>query len=485
MAGGRAVVGVTLGPALALAVALLVGGAPPTAEPAPPATAEPVVQAPPVQLRVPDDPALDPGAPEPPEAALLATALAPLLADGSLGPAPSVSIRDLATGTELAQRDSQAAVEPASTAKLVTAAAALEVLGADRRTVTRVGWVPAADRGGDRPALVLVGGGDLLLAAGAGDPGAVDGRVGLADLARSAVLAAVEGPDGERLLPEGAPGVDVLVDDSLLGAPQQLLRQPGDAPFFATPASLAVSAGRVSGGSGRDDDPAQTAGDTFAAAVQAQLDDVLGAAAPPVGSAQVTTRPVAVSTVVAEGRSARMDDVLGYLLVTSDNTVADSVAGLVAAETGESTTLASASDVVVQVVRDLGVDLGPTDLTDGSGLSDGSTATAAGLTDLLATAAAAPDGEDLALLPHLVPVAGLEGTLSERFARGGPSAAGRGVVRAKTGTLTGTTALAGVLTTADGRGLAFAVLTDQVPPAQTPAARQATDRVAALVAACC
>ncbi|MFC5382598.1 D-alanyl-D-alanine carboxypeptidase/D-alanyl-D-alanine endopeptidase [Aquipuribacter nitratireducens] len=467
-------------PWLALLVA---GGLAPVAASAP--TGEPQVVAPPVERVVPQDPALDPAAPPPPDPAVLATSLAPLLADDALGPSPAVSVRDLATGAELAQRDSTTPVEPASTAKIVTAAAALDVLGADWRLVTRVGWVPATERGGDRPALVLVGGGDLLLAPGAGDPGTVDGRVGLGDLARSAVLAVLEGDPGERLLAPDAAGVDVLVDDSLLGAPQQLLRSPGDAFFAATPASLAVSAGRLGAGAGRDDDPAGTAALAFADAVEDELARVLGADAPAVGSPVVTTRPVALPVVVAEARSAPLADVLSYLLVTSDNTIADSVAGLVAAEQGRSTTLASASDTIVEVVEARGVDLGATDLTDGSGLSDDSVATAAGLTALLAAAAAAPDEDDLRLLPHLLPVAGLEGTLDDRFGVDSAAAAGRGVVRAKTGTLTGTTALAGVVTAADGRGLAFAVLTDEVPAGSTAAARRAVDRVAAAVAACC
>ena len=55
--------------------------------------------------------------------------------------------------------------------------------------------------------------------------------------------------------------------------------------------------------------------------------------------------------------------------------------------------------------------------------------------------------------------AGLTGTLQNRFT----SSPGTGVVRAKTGSLTGVTALAGVVITADGRPLAFAALVDGMP----------------------
>lgn len=428
-------------------------------------------------------PALD--APAPLDAAALAAELAPLLADPALGPAPSLSVRDLATGDEVVTRSSTTPVEPASTVKVLTAAAALEVLGAERTLPTRVAWVDAADRASGRPAVVLVGGGDLLLAPGEGSPGETDGRVGLLDLARAGVLAATEGPPDQRLLRPGVAVVDVVVDDSLLGGGPVLPRDPVDAVFASPPTSLAVAAGRRAG-QGRDPDPAATAARAFAAALEQALGEALGPAAPATGEPVVSTSAVPVGPVLAEGRSAPVVDVLGYLLVTSDNTVADAVAGLVAAERGGSTALPAAGLAVVDVVeQDLAVDLGPTTAADGSGLGDGSLSSAAALTALLAAAAAAPADDDLSLLPPLLPVAGLEGTLEDRFTGSERSAAGRGVVRAKTGTLTGVVALAGVGTTASGRGVAFALLSEGVPAGGTEPARAAADRVAAAVAACC
>lgn len=467
---------------------------PPAAPPDEPAP-EPVLTAPAELQDVvgppagPDDLGAGQGPAEadPVDATTLATVLAPLMADPALGPSPTLSVRDLVTGEEVVRASSTDAVEPASTAKLVTAAAALHVLGPERRLPTRVAWLDGGGRPGGRPALVLVGGGDLLLGDGEGRPGSTDGRVGLLDLARSAVDAATEGGVDDRLL-SGGPGtvVDVVVDDSLLGAPQQLGRGPVDALFAAAPASLAVAAGRLGEGRGRDGAPATTAGAAFARAVDQAMAEVLAAEAPRTGSVRVSTSPVATDVVLAEGLSAPLVDVLAYLLVTSDNTVADSVAGLVAAERGEPTALASASRVVVDVVSDdLGVDLGPTRLTDGSGLSDGSLSSAAALSGLLAASAAAPADEPLGLLSSLLPVAGLEGTLSDRFGAADGSAGGRGVVRAKTGTLTGTVGLAGIGTSRSGRGLSFALLSDGVPADGTDAARVAADRVAATVATCC
>ena len=86
------------------------------------------------------------------------------------------------------------------------------------------------------------------------------------------------------------------------------------------------------------------------------------------------------------------------------------------------------------------------------------------------------------LLSRLVtglPVAGFTGTLSLRFGAGGPRAAA-GLVRAKTGTLTGVSTLAGV-TSFGGHPVAFVVMADAVP-GDTLAARQALDRFAAVIA---
>jgi D-alanyl-D-alanine carboxypeptidase/D-alanyl-D-alanine-endopeptidase (penicillin-binding protein 4) len=81
-----------------------------------------------------------------------------------------------------------------------------------------------------------------------------------------------------------------------------------------------------------------------------------------------------------------------------------------------------------------------------------------------------------------MPVAGFTGSLTYRFAEGPPVA--RGLVRAKTGTLTGVHALAGIAVGRDGVPMAFVLGADRSPPDARYDAQEALDRAAAALAAC-
>ena len=103
---------------------------------------------------------------------------------------------------------------------------------------------------------------------------------------------------------------------------------------------------------------------------------------------------------------------------------------------------------------------------------------------LAAAAAPAQGARDTEFLRPLLtglPVAGGDGTLDDRFAPDAPSASGRGVVRAKTGTLTGVSSLAGLVTDADGRLLVFALMSQRRQPG---AVRPRLDAIAAQLSRC-
>ena len=118
---------------------------------------------------------------------------------------------------------------------------------------------------------------------------------------------------------------------------------------------------------------------------------------------------------------------------------------------------------------------------DGSGLSRRNRVATTTLLALLQLAAG-PDGDDLRSLVTGLPVAGFTGSLTYRFDEG--PAVARGLVRAKTGTLTGVHALAGIAVGRDGEPMAFVFAADKVKDEDGADAQEALDRAAAALAAC-
>jgi D-alanyl-D-alanine carboxypeptidase/D-alanyl-D-alanine-endopeptidase (penicillin-binding protein 4) len=87
-----------------------------------------------------------------------------------------------------------------------------------------------------------------------------------------------------------------------------------------------------------------------------------------------------------------------------------------------------------------------------------------------------------ALVPSL-PMSGYDGTLHKRYVAGGTQIAA-GMVRAKTGSLSGVSSLAGVAADQDGRPLVFALVADRVPAGGLLAAEAALDRIATTLVRC-
>ena len=409
---------------------------------------------------------LDPDAP-PADPAALAATIGPLLASAGLGTRVGASVVDGSTGEVLLAQGDADAYEPASVAKLLTAAAALETFGPDGTTTTSAGAVPGSDE------VYLVGGGDLLLGAGAGDPAAVVGRAGLADLADQVAA---------ELTASGTTTVRLRLDDSVVGGLGwgQALGPGVGAPdlangFLAPLTGLAVDVGRTrrENYAPRVADPGTAAAAAFAVA--------LGERGVAVGGTATRARAPEGLQELGSVESAPLADVVGYTLAASDNTVADALARLVAVETGETVDFPGSGRAVLAVVAGLGVPVDGLVLADGSGLSDGSRLSPRSLTAVLAAAASA-DHPGLRALVTGLPVAALNGTLVDRFDGSNRARAAQGLVRAKTGSLTGTSSLAGTVVDADGRLLVFAVLADAVRG--TASARSALDEVAAELARC-
>ena len=81
-----------------------------------------------------------------------------------------------------------------------------------------------------------------------------------------------------------------------------------------------------------------------------------------------------------------------------------------------------------------------------------------------------------------LPVAGFTGSLSDRFDETFPEA--RGLVRAKTGTLTGVSSLAGVAVDQQGHQLVFVLMADRIGKPDETVAEDALDAAAGALGAC-
>ncbi|MEV7973540.1 D-alanyl-D-alanine carboxypeptidase/D-alanyl-D-alanine-endopeptidase [Cellulomonas sp. NPDC089187] len=381
---------------------------------------------------------LDPAAPVP-SATVLGQRVQALTTDERLGPTVGVLVADALTGEVLAQNNPDQGRIPASTQKVVTAVAALTDLGADTTFDTTVVQGGAADQ------IVLVGGGDMMLAAGEGDPDAVNGRAGLADLAAGTA---------EQLRLAGVTEVTLRVDDTLFsGSAIAPGWDPADvaAGYAAPVAALGVNIAKKSDEeyAPRYEDPAMHAAQVFAQRLADQGITVRGA---PARAGANDTRGELLATV----SSAPVPEVTGYFLDHSDNTITEVMARMVAVQRGFPASFEGATQAVLQSARALGVDVTGAVLTDASGLAEGSSLSPTMLMSLLQLVVD-PAHPELRSVATGMPIGGLTGTLSDRFTSG----AGTGVVRAKTGSLKGVTSLAGLVVDADGRMLLYVVMADQ------------------------
>lgn len=428
---------------------------------------EPLPVPPPPPSRAPLLPAGTRGEAAPVPSANGVAALADLAAaDPVLGGRLGVSVVDVAARRAVYERAADLLVPAASTAKIITAIAALTTLSPDVRLRTRV--VAGAAVG----EVVVVGGGDTTLARDrAAQRSPQDARL---DVLADQVLAALGGTAVTR----------VVVDDSLYSGPSL---GPGWQPGYVAEGSVApVQALAVDGGRLRFDAPGRSADPALAAG--AALADRLARGGPP--PTVVRGRAPQGAALLGQVQGPPLDQLVERMLRTSDNDLAESLARQVALALGQPASFAGVAVALERacspVLTPLGISGQAVRLVDGSGLSRDDAVAPGALTRLLAGVLADPKPELRARLAPLLtglPVAGFDGTLAARYRRG-PEAVGAGAVRAKTGTLRGVSSLAGVVRTRDGRLLAFAVTSDGVPDGGAPAAEAALDRFAAGLAGC-
>lgn len=420
---------------------------------------------------------------------VLTQRLADELVDEWIGSSVAITVRDPLTGEHLLDSGADRAVTPASLTKLLTAAAVATTLPMEEPFHTRV---VAGKEPGD---IVLVAGGDMLLARGAGDPEAVGGRAGLADLAQQVAAAlaaprpeaaeATAGPPPDAATATaGPPGsrVRLFVDTSYAAGPD---RAPGWTDFwlrqgFTGPITmLGLSRDRAVPDFPAPTDPAQSAAQAFAEALAEAGVEVAGDPEDPVPELAVAGD----AEVLAEVASATAGDVLALALSDSDNALTEQLARQAALYAGVGPDHEAVTAWVVEQVAGYGIDVTGVELADTSGLSDGTTIPVRVVADVLV---AGSNGEHPGLQASLgqLPIAGYTGTLWNRFHLPVHEPA-VGIARAKTGSLPGVTSLAGVVVTVDGRLLVFAVVADDIgPDGAVLEARSVVDEMVAELAGC-
>ncbi|MEU0832852.1 D-alanyl-D-alanine carboxypeptidase/D-alanyl-D-alanine-endopeptidase [Streptomyces sp. NPDC005969] len=355
-------------------------------------------------------------------AAALRTTLDKLLDSSALGTVRTGVVIDTATGKRLYGKGADTAMTPASTVKIATGVAALSALGPDHRIATTVRASP------DSRTLTLVGGGDPTL-----------DKAALRELAAGAVRA---------LRDRGVDSVRLRYDTSRYSGPA---RHPiGPNENIAPVSALMLDEGRLdrtdSGPAPRSGDPAGDAARTFAGLLN---DAGIGTrSAPARGRAAAASRPVATHL------SAPLSALVERALTNSDNDIAEALARQTALAAGEPADFDGARRAVTARLKKLHLPLAGANFADGSGLNRKDKVTAGLLAGLLARAAE-PGRPELRPVLTGLPVAGFTGTLGNRYTS---TSRGTGLIRAKTGTLTGVNTLAGTVVDARGRLLAFAFL---------------------------
>lgn len=385
----------------------------------------------------------------------LAATLAPLVADPNLG-ALTGRITDAITGAQLWAQGADVPMQPASVNKTLTTAAALLALDRDARLTTRVLST------GQPGVVVLKGGGDpTLSAAPAGQDTWYKGAARIGDLA-------------DQVRGSGVDVTTVQVDISAYSGPTMA---PGwdpadiDGGDMAPMEAVMLDGGRtqpVSVESARSRTPALDAGRALAVALK-------------VDPAKVTVLPSGMSggKEIASVQSPPLIERLRQMMNESDNVMAESIGREVAAEQNKPQSFDGAVQAVLDELDKAKIDTGNAHLLDSSGLSVDDRLTAETL-DGVVNAAAGNDQPKLRPLVDLLPIAGGSGTLSNRYLDTDAGRAAAGYLRAKTGSLTGTNSLVGIVTDASGRVLTFAFISNNAGPT----GRTAIDALAAALRSC-
>jgi serine-type D-Ala-D-Ala carboxypeptidase/endopeptidase (penicillin-binding protein 4) len=402
----------------------------------------------------------------------------------------SVLVRPGASNDGLYSLNAVKLMMPGSAMKIVTVAAAAELLGWDHQFETRVVSVAPVDQGVLRGDLVVIGGGDPSISERGDAPGAL---IAMARQLRDAGIARVEG---------GVIGHDDLFDDNGFGDGWTLDNLPYG--YAAAVSALEYNEGSVDlviragaaegdavaiqvrpGGSGLQvDNQLVTVAESgtgrltlhrLPGSSQVVVRGQIPAKAAPFARTASVDNPTAffasafrdaliAQGIVVNGDAADIDDFLAKpdlsaarMLVSHKSPPLRQLAASMmrVSQNQYAEILLKAlggPDKARRVLQTWNITSDSYVIADGSGLSRYNYVTSSALVDILQRMRAEP--RHASAFAETLPVAGRDGTLSRRLA--GTAAEGR--VRAKTGTVDNVRAIAGYVDTASGETLVFSII---------------------------
>ena len=186
-----------------------------------------------------------------------------------------------------------------------------------------------------------------------------------------------------------------------------------------------------------------------------------------------------VSEEILTSESPQVIKMLDWFLLWSDNQLSERMAKIAAKYAGNEFNDEGVAVTFAEILISFGINPAQIVVIDASGLSRQNKVTAHVLAQLLYKIHSDPV---LSRLIESLPVGGESGTLRNRYIETAPDAVG--LVKAKTGTLTGTVSLAGYVQSGD-REYAFAIIADKISRtnAASDRARKTLDRYLAKIAA--
>lgn len=436
-----------------------------------------------------------------------------LKSKGLEGAIVGVHVVDVDKNQELYAHQADEPVNPASNMKLLTSAAALELLGPSKTWRTEV--LASSREGTSVKGLILKGSGESLLqyrhfvswAAALKRAGVerVEGPLIIDDSAhkgdvlppgfeqkqedasyRSAISAVSVNFNGVDVIikPGAKPGdlaqLEVFPPNSYVKLINEAKTDSGKTVRVGVSAKPSADGAqmiiRVKGKVGitaktdtwrkRIDDPTRFVGAVFAAA----LNEV---GIKHDGSAKKGAAP-AGAEVLASHESEPLSYTVYAMNKWSNNFIAEMLLRELGAIDGQPGTSQAGLERIKQVTTKLGVSAKGLTLYNGSGLYDGNLISARQITQLLVAMSAHRYGADFIAS---LPIAGEDGSLKNRLG----AAATKGVLRAKTGTLNEVSALSGYTRTKGGRMVAFSIILYKTKP-RAWTLRDVQDKMATAIA---